>query len=147
MVKWCLSPPPRLNTPSHSGINYIIIGVAVGGSVLLLLCLALVCVICVCLCCCCRGRQSKRARRRKQKQQQATHGFPNMLSDDGSIHATTASPPRNTGYPVLQPTHSMSSVAYPHLQPAYSLGTFSTIGEPPAYSGLVDLVEVDEEAP
>ena len=73
------------------------------------------------------------------------HGFPNKLYDDGRIHAATVSSSPDAGYPVLQPSHSMASVAYPNLQPAYSLGTFSTIGEPPAYSGLVDLVEGDEE--
>lgn len=73
-------------------------------------------------------------------------GFPNKLSNDGRIHAATLNSTIDTGYPVLQPTHSMSSVAFPPVQSAYSLGTFSTIGEPPAYSGLVDLVEVDEES-
>lgn len=72
-------------------------------------------------------------------------GFPNKVSDDGRIHAAALNSIVDTGYPVLQPTHSMSSVAYPPVQSSYSLGTFSTIGEPPAYSGLVDLVEVDEE--
>ena len=71
-------------------------------------------------------------------------GFPNRLSDDGRIQAATVSSTVDTGYPVLQPTHSMSSIAYPPVQSSYSLGTFSTIGEPPAYSGLADLVEVDE---
>lgn len=134
-----------LHTTPHSGINYIILGSAVGGSALFLLCLTLLCVICVCLCCCCRGRRSKRARRKMKKQQQVARGFPNRVCDDGNIHVTPVSQSADAGYPVLQPTHSMSSVAYPQLQPAYSLGTFSTLGEPPAYSGLVSLVEGEEE--
>lgn len=152
-LAWPLSCSPvgngvgvPLHTPPHSGINYIILGSAVGGSALFLICLILLCVICVCLCCCCRGRRSKRARRKKKTEQQVARGFPNRLCDDGNIHAAPVSPPGDVGYPVLQPTHSMSSVAYPQLQPAYSLGTFSTLGEPPAYSGLVSLVEGEEEA-